>query len=345
MQTRDAYLVGTIPLNRAYEVFMTVAEILGEHVPRVPDGETGDRKMWVSSQYPVLAASPAIEVGEFPQGGVARSTSYEIPLRLRAGADEGDIRLGELNFARYAIASFGMFRALKVAGRIPRQWRFQVNLPAPSDVMSLLTPDDRAAVEAPYERALLAELERIVANIPHDQLAITWDAVRGVLICEEPRNTYVRPWWKDAKGGVIERLARLGDAVPADVEMGYHLCYGSQDHSHAINPRSLAACVEIVNAVGARLKRRIDYVHMPVPRDRSDDAYFSPLSQLDRANSGHVYLGLVHYTDGVEGAHTRIAAAERYLPEFGIATECGFGRRPSHQDVRRLIELHAQILA
>ena len=40
----------------------------------------------------------------------------------------------------------------------------------------------------------------------------------------------------------------------------------------------------------------------------------------------------------------RIAAAGRRLHHFGIATECGFGRRPSHQDVRRLIPLHADLL-
>ena len=53
----------------------------------------------------------------------------------------------------------------------------------------------------------------------------------------------------------------------------------------------------------------------------------------------------MHYTDGVAGARGRIAAAEKYLDDFGIATECGFGRRPSHQDVRKLIQLHADILA
>ena len=69
---RDAYLVGTIPLDHIYQVFDTVAEVLGDKVRRVPDGELGDRKMWVSSQYPVLGASSALEVGAFPPGGVAR---------------------------------------------------------------------------------------------------------------------------------------------------------------------------------------------------------------------------------------------------------------------------------
>jgi hypothetical protein len=36
---RDIYLVGSIPLTRPYDVFTTVAELLGERVRRVPDGE------------------------------------------------------------------------------------------------------------------------------------------------------------------------------------------------------------------------------------------------------------------------------------------------------------------
>ena len=88
----------------------------------------------------------------------------------------------------------------------------------------------------------------------------------------------------------------------------------------------------------------MDYVHMPVPRERCDDDFFKPLAELDRQRIGEVYLGLVHYTDGVEGARRRINAAKKYLPEFGIAAECGFGRRPNHQDVMRLIKLHADII-
>lgn len=38
-------------------------------------------------------------------------------------------------------------------------------------------------------------------------------------------------------------------------------------------------------------------------------------------------LGLVQYTDGVEGTWARMTVAEKYRKEFAIATECGFGRR------------------
>jgi hypothetical protein len=91
---------------------------------------------------------------------------------------------------------------------------------------------------------------------------------------------------------------------------------------------------------------------MSHPIDQIDKVRTKPLEiendgQMSSGRShrlGEVYLGLVHYTDGVEGARRRINAAERYLSEFGVATECGFGRRPSHQDVMRLIKLHADII-
>jgi hypothetical protein len=61
---------------------------------------------------------------------------------------------------------------------------------------------------------------------------------------------------------------------------------------------------------------------MPVPADRSDDAYFAPLHDLD-ADHPRIFLGLVHETDGLDGSRARAAAAKRVLPAFGVSTECG----------------------
>jgi hypothetical protein len=339
---RNVYFVGTIPLTRPHDVFTMLADTVGDRALRVPDGEIGDRKMWVQAQYPVLASTPGLEAGEIPPGGLTRLTGYQVPVRAKAGVNSEDIKFSELGFARYAIASYGVFRALKKAGRIPEKWRFQVGLPAPMDVMVMLEPGSRALVEPAYERALIAELERIQDAIPHDQLAITWDIVQGLLVYENPDNKYVSLWFENPLEGILERFVRLGNAVAPGVELGYHLCYGSQDHKHAVDPRDLGACVRLSNALAERVNRRIDYIHVPVPRDRTDDAYFAPLDNLS-PDIGETYLGLVHYTDGVEGAAKRVAAASRHLSSFGIATECGFGRRPSDQDVQRLIELHAKI--
>jgi hypothetical protein len=338
---RDAYLVGSIPLTRPYDVFTSVADILGEQIARVPDGEIGDRGMWVQSQWPVLVANAAIAVGAIPEGGPTRKTGYQIPVSLRAGIAPEEVEFAELGYAKHALASYAIFRALKQARRIPQNWRLQVALPLPMDVMTLVEPASRGAFEPRFEQALVKELDRIQAGIPHAELAVVWDAVQGVLTWEQPENRYVTLWFDDWKQGIVDRFERVARRVARDVELGLHLCYGSQDHQHALQPRDLGACVGLANAVAARLARPIDFVHMPVPRDRKDDAYFEPLRALNRAAVKNLYLGLVHYTDGVAGTRERIAVAERISPDFGIATECGFGRRPAHQDIVQLLRIHA----
>jgi hypothetical protein len=85
--------------------------------------------------------------------------------------------------------------------------------------------------------------------------------------------------------------------------------------------------VAISNGLCQLSPHRIDFVHMPVPRSRIDDAYFAPLTRLALSPGTGLVLGLIHYTDGIEGGTKRIAAAEKYVKDFDLATECGFGRR------------------
>jgi hypothetical protein len=67
-------------------------------------------------------------------------------------------------------------------------------------------------------------------------------------------------------------------------------------------------------------------MHMPVPIDRADAAFFAPLQHLRLGPGTELYLGLVHAQDGVEGTKRRIAAAKKYVQNFGIASECGISR-------------------
>jgi hypothetical protein len=90
-------------------------------------------------------------------------------------------------------------------------------------------------------------------------------------------------------------------------------------------------------------KRTIQLVHMPVPRARTDDAYYEPLADLDLLPETKVALGLVHYTDGVDGTRKRIAVAEKYRAEFAVSTECGFGRRDP-ETIVQLLQIHAEVV-
>jgi hypothetical protein len=88
-------------------------------------------------------------------------------------------------------------------------------------------------------------------------------------------------------------------------------------------PKDTAILVEISNGLIDRLSRRLDFLHLPVPQDRSDAAYYAPLRDLRLPAATTLYLGLI---DDAIGDQARITAAAAVVPAFGIATECGWGR-------------------
>jgi hypothetical protein len=143
-------------------------------------------------------------------------------------------------------------------------------------------------------------------------------------------------------GEITGRLTELGDLVPVLADLGFHFCYGDLGHQHFVQPRDASLLASLASKVAAGLRRPLNWVHLPVPRDRDDDAYFAPLQALRLAEDTALFLGLVHATDGIGGAQRRAKAARRFSPAFGIATECGFGRRPP-QTVPALLELHRAV--
>ncbi len=206
-------------------------------------------------------------------------------------------------------------------------------------VSAFCVPEDQAKIEPAYERAMLREVATLCAKIPHQDLAIQWDVCPEMVAWDGrlPRMSNL----PDPKSAIIERLKRISEAVPADVELGYHLCYGDVDGKHFIEPIDAGKLVELANALSQAVARPIAYIHMPVPIDRSDEAYFRPLEDLRLKPGTELFLGCVHAADGVEGTNRRIAAARKYAPEFGIATECGMGRCKTPAVVVELLKVHA----
>ncbi len=109
-----------------------------------------------------------------------------------------------------------------------------------------------------------------------------------------------------------------------------------------VEPVDMRDMVDVANRLSTDIERPIQLIHMPVPRDRSDDAYFAPLSELRLKRETELSLGLVHFTDGVAGSRKRLSTAERHVKAFSIATECGFGRRDP-KTIPELLRIHAEI--
>lgn len=343
----DILIVGSVPLADSEAVFRAVAAALGERVRRIPDGETGPRINWIEFQAPVFERHPMFETApedreakaDWRNAGAGHAWKIKSWQRLKPGATAKDLSFGPLGYAEAAKHSYAVFARLKRDGVIPRGCRFQVSLPTPYNVIDQrVAPRDRLAVERPYEARMLAEVSEIASAIPRGELAVQWDTAHEIQNLDGGRPH----WFDDPETGIVDRLVSLGNAVPAGVELGYHLCYGDFNHRHFIEPKDAGTLVRVANAVSRRVSRAIDYIHMPVPRDRSDDAYLAPLRNLALKPGCTLYLGLVHYSDGVAGTLARVAAAQKVVRDFGLATECGFGRRPA-DTVPALLGMHAEV--
>jgi hypothetical protein len=258
--------------------------------------------------------------------------------KLKDGIAADAVHFEPLGYAEHAAASYQEFCALRERGVIPRDARFLVCIPSPlAFLFVLVAGPDRARVEPGYMRRLLAEIDDIAAAIPPEDLAIQFDCVMEMLVPEGSRASQM----DDSRDALIARIARAGNRVPAGAQLGYHFCYGDMEHRHSIEPNDMSIMVDMANRLRAALDRPIDFLHVPVPRGRDDDAYFEPLRDLALAPQTELYLGLVHYTDGVEGTRRRMATADRHYTGYGIGTECGFGRR-APETVRPLLEVHRE---
>ena len=56
-----------------------------------------------------------------------------------------------------------------------------------------------------------------------------------------------------------------------------------------------------------------------------------------------LYLGLIHERDGTAGTMRRHATASRHVQDFGVSTECGFGRM-SADAVPGIMATHEQVM-
>ncbi len=324
--TERLHLIGSIPLETSEKVFRALSKELGPYLKRMPDGETGERSRWVYFQGQMLRAHPDMEIDPtvppYPfvqwDGKVVR----EIPqVRFKPGVDPSKVMF-ETGYDKAASASYEVFKRLQASGVVAKHTRFQVSLPTPhSSGYLYVSGAARQTYFDVYERCLKAALANIVKAIPAADLSIQWDVCQEVLAFEN----YFKDRPADYKKQTFDMLGRLGDAVPAGIELGYHLCYGSPADEHLVQPKDAGVLVEMMEGIAAATKRSINFFHIPVPKDRTDAAYYAPLQKWKRPNGMILYLGLLHYDDAA-GDKARIAMARRHATDFGFSAECGWGR-------------------
>lgn len=329
---KDLLTVGSLPLDTPEEVMRLCASTLGEWLPCIPDGEVGDRKIWiVGLGYRVYHGHPEIETLNRPapfdgrENWVPRDLQDIWQFRVKPGVKT--VRFGDLGwrmgYARDAINSYFVFRTLREKNVIPAGVRFQVCLPLTYSAFGSMFRDfeDFARMTPGIEEALNAEVATMLAHIPAGDLAIQWDCAVEIGILEG-----MMPWApkEHAFELNLEPALRLTPPIPQEVMVGYHLCYGNLTDWLMIRPKDLSVCVDYTNALLQRSGRRVDFVHIPI-LDHADSAYFAPLSKLNLGDT-KLYLGVIHHMDDLSDYRRRIAEAKKYISGFGIAGPCGYGR-------------------
>jgi hypothetical protein len=340
-------LVGSIPLDTVEQVFREFGKALGPELKTLPDGEVGPRRRWISRIHQqTLNGHPELETVRHPApvNGVEQlfpqNAGDSFLFKVKDGVDR--VRFGEagwrVGYARDAINSYFVFKTLRDKGELPKHLRFQVSLASVNSALPpriFPNPADVAKVKPGFTDALAAEVTNIVKHIPHNDLAIQWDCATEV------QDAYgaVPGLPKD---GAIERNAAqfrtLNRGIPESVELGYHFCFGTLGGWPRFAPADLSATVELANATVEASGRKVDWIHLPVLPDMGD-AFFAPLKDL-KPKGARVYLGVVH---NMAGFKERIALARKYLPDFGLAGYCGFGRVPPEQ-MHEVLNEHLQAI-
>jgi hypothetical protein len=336
LMTTHVHFVGSIGLDTTEDVFQAIGDTVGRYIKRCPDGEVGGRRLWISWQYPILRATSFLQVASdnaLPGVGLCA-------LKLKPGVTPADIHFGELGYAREARTSYQDFCAARERGVLPREARFQVCLPTPIAVIgSFVVAEDIPRVLPAYEEAMVREAKRICAAIPNHDLALQWDVCIEMMQWDGRAPMFPPP--PHLEQMLAGAFSRLTAAVSPDVELGFHLCYGDLDAKHFVDPLDTRKAVELANLLIAHSKHAVNWIHLPVPADRHDDAYFAPLRELNRSSGMELYLGLVHARDGVDGTLRRMRTAAKFVNDFGIATECGIGRARTPEMARELMRVHA----
>jgi hypothetical protein len=335
---------GSVNLPDTETVMREISTRIPNGVRRMTDGETGERNYWIMFQIQKFLEMPEFEA---VSSGQAYETDPDAPemaqLRLAEGATADTISWPDLGYATEYAKSFEVFDRLQQDEKIPADVRFQVQYPTPmASTAVTFVLEDLPAIAASYESALFSDLERLLAMVPHDRIAVQWDVAVEFGLLE---GAYGAPVPLDQ---LTPSLVRCMDRVPADVPAGLHLCYGDYGHQHFKQPESLRMQVDLLNAVARATARAVNWASFTVPQATDDAAFFEPLRDLTAGPETELYCALVPYhpADQADGTTaTQIEHIDAVLGgrAWGVCTECGMGRVAA-DDVPKLLDLHREIL-
>ncbi len=344
LEHSDQLLVGSVPFASAKSVFTACCDSIGGNLHSLPDGETGDRIWWHNylARY-VYSGHPDIETLKRPKP-VDGYPSWK-PKNLddmwlfRLPPEVEAVKFDELGYAKHAIQSYEVLCLLKELGRVPENIKFQLNLPLTGSAVDVFfhSEKDVERVSTAYEDAAIREISQVLGAIPENDLVVLFDVCIEILEMEGKI-----PWivQETALLRTNATVREVSSGIPAAVEVGYHLCYGTLPKWPMTELETIRTQVALANGLVDNSGRRTDFIHLVLPK-KPHDAFFDGVEELRVGDTG-IYLGLIHEDDTLEDNLARVRLAEQYFPSFGTSYVCGFGRR-SVDATNKLLNRHAEL--
>ncbi|MEV4380794.1 hypothetical protein [Streptosporangium sp. NPDC049644] len=320
MAGRKALLVGTLPGETAEEAMRGALERLGPHLRQLPDGETGDRRIWVVGLIMSLLGHPDLEVareGDWSDYKHQRNYRVRRGHRLRGdGLDLGYLRWYEINRP--------VFDKL-VEGDLA----FQVGVPGDLDMtMFTLGPTRIAGNRQPFREATVRDIAAIHAKSPSDVVFQLEVPVETVFVAK------AGPLGGVAAARLAAGLHRTVRDAPTGTRFGIHLCLGDLGHKALSRLSSTRPLVRLANAIadGWPSGRTLEYVHAPLAAGDEPPVtathFYQPLTGLRLPSTTRFVAGFLHENRTVDDQRRLLNTIEKAVGgTVDVAAACGLGRR------------------
>ena len=312
----ELLLVGSLPADSTEAAFRAGAELFGDLVFALPDGETGPRAAWVGYERERLVRpNPDVEVVEETASptGIPRH-AYETPVfKVRDGRRRA--ALGHAGRASTTRSSpTAMFRALRDEGVIPAGLRFQIGLPFPSSALNAFKAD--FAARLPGRRARVRGPRRAASSCGCiDGIPPTTSRSSGTSAYEVQDIEGVLAWTPRRRVGA---LRRPGDAAHATDPRGRRSSATTSATARSPSGRctrraTWSVLVRMANHAVAQLGApgRLGAHGRPALPAQRGRALLPRRCATSTSGDTRVFLGIVLPIDGIPGLRRRHATASR----------------------------------
>ncbi|QEL27014.1 hypothetical protein FQV39_30700 (plasmid) [Bosea sp. F3-2] len=261
------------------------------------------------------------------------------PADIAGSSEDRSLETSPESYPAWRAASLAAFSELKAQGLLPREARLQTSVPVTMGNSGSPGQSGEAEAETSVNSALPAHIARIAAALPAAECAIQLELPYAAL--SEATRASTDADAATGRAAFVAEALRVIEAVPGDVELSLH--FDCRDGARfTMTPSDAEVMAELAREILARASRPVDLIHIPVPLRHESDAFFSGLASLEPPPATRLCLGLIHLSDGLEGARRRIDLARRHLATFAIAARSGFAARPPDA-IRPFLRLHAEV--